>query len=473
MGKITLKSDKSRRPSEESCLEARDRGAWALAVFVSVSILIAPALWNGFALLQWDTGGYLARTYESILVPSRPIAYGLILRAGVPFGFWPVLLLQSALTVWVLALVLRAHGFGNRPWLLTGIVAALSVVTTLPWLTSILLTDIFCGLAVLSLYLLLLRPHTLTRGERYALIALIAVSAATHSATSVLLLACLVAAFALWLVYREAIAAKSLRDGAVALIMGALIVLATNVAVARQLAWTPGGPSLLFGRMLQDGIVQKYLNEHCPDRTLKLCAYKNELPHDADEWFWGNELFDKLGRFAGLDSEMEKIAGRSLVAYPGLQAMAALTATGRQLVAVHSGEGVLNTLWHTYGIVERYTPTLLPAVKAARQQQRGISFDALNRLHYPIAILSIALLPILVGMAWRGRLPSELGELAAFCTVALLANAVICGALSNPHDRYGARLVWLTSFVVTIAALRCVAAWRRAEAMTAKPARLN
>jgi hypothetical protein len=35
-----------------------------------------------------------------------------------------------------------------------------------------------------------------------------------------------------------------------------------------------------------------------------------------------------------------------------------------------------------------------------------------------------------------------------------LANAAVCGALANPHDRYGARLAWLAPLVVLIAAYR-------------------
>src|SRR6185437_14419013 len=128
----------------------RDRALWVLVILACLALLMAPALWNGFALLQWDTGGYLARWYEGYLVPSRAVVYGLILNAGVPFAFWPVLLLQSGLTVWVLALVLRAQGLGRKPLRLLGVVAALSVLTTLPWLTAILLTDIFCGLSVLA-----------------------------------------------------------------------------------------------------------------------------------------------------------------------------------------------------------------------------------------------------------------------------------------------------------------------------------
>src|SRR5512142_1470002 len=100
---------------------------------------MAPAAWNGFPLVQYDTGGYLARWYEGTLVPSRAVIYGLILTAGVPFRFWPVLVLQAALTVWIVALMLRAHGLGKRPWLLTTTIAALAIATTLPWLTAVLL----------------------------------------------------------------------------------------------------------------------------------------------------------------------------------------------------------------------------------------------------------------------------------------------------------------------------------------------
>jgi len=429
----------------------RDDARWAPAYGAGTVILIAPALWNGFALLQWDTGGYLARWYEGYLVPSRAVVYGLILIAGEPLAFWPVLLLQSLLTIWVIALMLRAHGLGRRPWLLLGIVAVLSVITTLPWLTSILLTDIFCGLGVLALYLLLLCPGALTRRERLGLIVLIAVSAATHSATLAVLLALVAAGAVFCLIDRRQMPFARLGNGVLALALGAIMVLSADFIVAKQLVWTPGGFALSFGRMLQDGIVKKYLDEHCPVPELKLCAYKDKLPDDADVWFWGSPLFNSLGRFAGLDPEMEKIAVRSLIEYPGLQAETAAIATARQLIEVHTGEGVINKVWHTYGIIRQYTPHVAPIMRGARQQQGEIDFAAINLLHYPIALLSMVLLPLIVWLARRKTLPSEIGELAATVATALLANAFICGALSNPHDRYGARMIWLAAFVVILA----------------------
>jgi hypothetical protein len=432
-------------------MSARDRPLWALVVILSIALLIGPALWNGFPLLQYDTGGYLARWYEGTLVPSRAVVYGLMLNAGEMAAFWPVVLVQAALTVWVVALMLRTHGLGKRPWLLLGVIAVLTAISTLPWLTAILLTDIFVGLGVLALYLLLLRPGYFSRGERFALIALIAICAATHSATIAVLLALILAGLLVWLVQPRQLPLARIGNGVLALTLGCVLVFVADFVVAKRLAWTPGGFALSFGRMLQDGIVNKYLDDHCPDPKLTLCGYKNQLPDDADVWFWGSPLFDKLGRFAGLGQEMADITVASVIAYPGLQFKTATIATARQLVAVHTGEGVLNSIWHTYGTIRSFTPQLVAPMEAARQQRGEISFTAINRLDYPVALLSMALLPVIVLLAWRRTIPPAFGEFAAVCAIALLANAFVCGAMSNPHDRYGARLVWIAVFAVTVA----------------------
>ena len=54
---------------------AASRSAWIATIAIPL-MLLAPALWNGYPLLQWDTGGYLARWYEGYLVPSRSTTFG-------------------------------------------------------------------------------------------------------------------------------------------------------------------------------------------------------------------------------------------------------------------------------------------------------------------------------------------------------------------------------------------------------------
>src|SRR5262249_32160166 len=115
-----------------------------------------------------------------------------------------------------------------------------------------------------------------------------------------------------------------------------------------------------------------------------------------------------------------------------------------------------NRMWHTYGIIDRYIPSEAPAVYAARQQRGELGFTALNRLHVPIALASMIAVLLLLARLAREK-SDDIGLLAATTTLAILANAFLCGALSGPHDRYGARMAWLATFVIALAAAKALA----------------
>src|SRR5262249_58747701 len=123
------------------------------------------------------------------------------------------------------------------------------------------------------------------------------------------------------------------------------------------------------------------------------------------------------------------------------------------LVSVSTGEGVLTVIWHTYSIIERYTPSVVPAMRAARQQHGELHFEALNAVQVPLALGAMAALPVLVWLGLRRRAFVDLALLAATVSLAILGNAVVCGTLSNAHDRYRARLAWGPLFAPVRAAL--------------------
>src|SRR6516162_8475556 len=165
-------------------LNARRTGVLSvwIAVVVVPLFLVAPALWNGYPLLEWDTGGYLARWYEGYLVPSRSTVFGLYLHFGEGSSFWLNLGVQALATLWILQLTLRVLGM-SQPFRLLAIGLLLMLTTALPWLASMLLTDIFAGLAVLSLFILVAQGHRISPHEKSALLVFTAFAAATHSAT--------------------------------------------------------------------------------------------------------------------------------------------------------------------------------------------------------------------------------------------------------------------------------------------------
>ncbi|MGY3451698.1 hypothetical protein ACVILH_004040 [Bradyrhizobium sp. USDA 4353] len=440
---------------------ASEAGSAWLPVIVIPLFLVAPALWNGYPLLQWDTGGYLARWYEGYLVPSRSTVFGLYLHYGEGSSFWLNLGLQALATLWILQLTLRVLGL-YQPLRLLWIGLLLILTTALPWLASMLLTDIFAGLSVLALFLLVTQARRISALEKAALFVFVAFASATHSATLGVLFGLCCAG---WIAYpwlRRQIALSGLIQASLTIVAGAAMLLAANFALSGQLAWTPGGTGVAFGRMLQDGIVAQYLNDHCGREKLKLCPYRNELPPTADDFLWGNSMFNKLGRFEGMNEEMGFIVKQSLAAYPLWQAKAAAVATGEQLMHVATGEGTSGWVPHTYGIIERYIPSQVRQMRAAHQQHWEINFAVVNWLHVPVALGSmLAAAAIAAHAIWRRR-RDDITLLAATVTLALLGNAVICGVISGPHDRYGARLVWIATFTVLIA----VAGWFGAERTT-------
>ena len=142
----------------------------------------------------------------------------------------------------------------------------------------------------------------MTRSPRraLALVALIAFAVATHSATFAVLLALVAAAALARVIFGDRLGRRDARGGA-ALALGALLLLSANYVTSGRFAWTPGGVALSFGRMLQDGIVARYLDEHCPDKRLKpLRAPARTARRRRRVLLEGDgSVFNRLGRFDG------------------------------------------------------------------------------------------------------------------------------------------------------------------------------
>jgi hypothetical protein len=76
---------------------------------------------------------------------------------------------------------------------------------------------------------------------------------------------------------------------------------------------------------------------------------------------------------------------------------------------------------------------------------------------YTAQLMPDVLVPLMVMSLWLlGFRRRQLGRAEPFglAAIALLGNAFICGALSNPHDRYQSRTVWLATLIVAMAAAR-------------------
>lgn len=243
--------------------------AWTLASLMMLAALLWPALWNGFPIVYYDTGGYLARPFETTLALGRSAFYGAFLALGIKQYFWPNIIVQAALVAWLVALTLRLHGLGGRPWLASAIVIGLCAMTGLSWYTAQLMPDILASACVLALAILAFYPQALRRWETAILVVVIAAAIASHMSILALALG-LVAILAAQRLLSKPIALPqpTLALPAAAVALGVLLAPLSNFTIADQLAFTPGGFNFVFSRLVKDGVVERYLADHCPDPTI-------------------------------------------------------------------------------------------------------------------------------------------------------------------------------------------------------------
>lgn len=424
-----------------------------MSFLAATALLLAPAIWNGFPFLFMDSGAYLGVAKHWSLAPGRSIVYGILLVLGQWPDFWPIALVQAVASVWIVLLVLRSLDLG-RPFFLVAMVAILTALTALPWLAGQLMPDVFAGLAVLAVWLLVFPDARLSRRERFGLIAFAGLAAATHSGTFAMLLVLLLCgAFGYFCFGR--LRKAGLLDFSGALAAGAAFLLAMNFLLSFQLTWTPGGTAFVFGRLVEDGIVAGFLQERCPDPRFRLCQFRDKLPKTAIEFLWEKQdAFDEIGGFEKGTPEMRAIILETLRRYPRLHAETALRATLTQLVTIQTGDGIAKDAWYAYYMLKEHTPRASEHALKARQARNDLPFEIVNAINVPAALFSMILVVLLpLGSILRKKFDA-LDMFAISLGLAILANAFVCGVLSTPQDRYGARTAWLAVFYAAIVATR-------------------
>lgn len=436
--------------------------AWCLSLAASLAVFLAPALWNGFAIVFFDSGGYVARVLEMTLGAGRSFFYGLFLWAA-SLGWWsfygPVAV-QSLFTVWLIHLMLRCHGLPAGP-LATGLICGgLGLSTGISWYTSQLMPDTLVPLVVLVLWLFGICWERLSRGERIGLTIVALLGLMSHMSC----MALAIGLAGLILIYgfcrkRWGWPLPVTVLPPVALVVAGLILMPIlHFAILGKAGYTPGGPAFIFGRLVQDNIAARWLAEHCPFPGVQLCGYQDRMPHTGDDFLWNDSSpFHAIGGWSGAaDAELSFLVRECVKSYPAATLGTALVATADQLAMVATGDGLdefHGAARGTFSTSLGETTSL--AFNAAGQQQERITqplFDAFNRVHIPVALLAtFGLLPVIGWGLYARR--QNLAGLALFTLCALLGNAFICGALSGPHDRYQSRIVWLALLAVIMTAV--------------------
>jgi uncharacterized membrane protein YeaQ/YmgE (transglycosylase-associated protein family) len=432
--------------------------AWYVLSFVAVAVLMAaPAIWNGYPLIYFDSEDYVEMAFTFQPIVWRIMTYGMLCLIPRLFeSLWALVILQSLLTTWVLheAVVAFVGRWRHPVFVVVGL--SLALFTGLPWVASQLLADVFAGVAVLGIATLAF-GEGLSKWRRRFLGVITALAISVHMSHVAVAAGLLLSLLVIWGLSKllRRMPRPRLTVASVAIICGILAVPVTHYLVIGRAVFSESGQVLQLALFVQNGIAKKYLDEVCPKGVdLKMCEHKDELPYTADEFLWGDSPFDDMGGWKAMHDEAGFIVKDAMKTFPLQVALAALENMSDQIDSIDTGEDLVPMTWHFVRTQLKRYPGEFRQFRFAKQQRRpGLEFEEINAVHVPVSQAAEMVTLGLLVVAWRRRDRSSTG-LAMVVVLAIIGNAFVCGALSNPHDRYQNRVVWLALFASVVGAVR-------------------
>lgn len=449
--------------------------AWVRPSTLAVAALILlalvwPAIWNGLPHFFPDTGGYLFVAWGNFWLVDRSSFYGAFLRPLMAWnglsGLWLGLVPQLLATLLVLFATAKRLEARNWQWVLPIIL----VITTGPFHASQLMPDAYAVVVLLLGWLCASRdPHA--AGSPLLWLAAAAACLPHSTFPAILVASASATILTLWI---AGLSFRGVMHRAAALALTVLFIigcqLLANGAFFHRITYAPRSSAFLYASLNEDGLLKPWLARNCPvdPRVKDLCAIAPQFHDDSQKLLWAPDsifrttVWQQRDNKKGVDWDTQLgIAARgALIQSPGLFAKAAVEATTEQFFSFAVLDDECPQVCITeqsaiQGALSRFRPHLRDQVNGSAQMQGKLKTVPLQVVTGTASFAGLIGLFALIPLAWRRR--DQVAGSALLATVAaLVANAFVTGTLSDVHDRYQSRLIWIAPLLVALILLR----WR-------------
>lgn len=430
-------------------------GLWVL---LGTLLLLSAALYNGFPLVTSDTGAYIDSGMRMVVPIDRPISYGLFLRlVSFKHSLWFVVVAQSLLLAallfrYISVFAPRVTAYPLRLALVGGVTWA----TGLAWFSGQLMPDIFTSIGVLALALICLAPLQLA--EKLAWSVVVMLSALMHSSNllTFTLLVLLTGAVA-WFTgaLKTWLKPAGIGVALAAVLLSWVILPGLHAACGGDFAINRGAPVFLMGKLVETGLLDRYLDEHCGEENLALCQYRGKLPDNAVSFVWGEpNIPNQMGGWETSREEYKRIINGVLTTpryYPLLLEEGVL-GTVRQLTHVGHGDGLTpfldgsNPFWK----VQAFFGYELKEYTSSLQNRGALNFKELTERSYNTLALTLLAALLLLLAPLRQAVPPVLWMTVVLVALAVVLNAAVTANLANVLDRLQTRMAWLLPWTVLL-----------------------
>ncbi len=471
---------------------------WQVPVpVVAVCALLAALsvfLVNGIGLIYFDTGGYLSAGDQvlsalgfggtpqqvaqlapsvprepdgaaKVVVGNRSALYGVVLSFATRMGWLDLVVLLNLAALWfavwlTVCAVQRAQGDDGSALRMTSILILAGCAGSLPFYVAFLMPDILAPILILVLALLSAYAKDMRRYEIAAAVVLAVLSVLSHP--SHLLLAAL-------LVPAAALLSPASRGYRVRMFAG-LLVLVVGLGVTERVAFSRIAEAIdgskviilpfLTARLIDDGPGRTYLTDHCPNQGQPACPLLESLTRPGA----GDGRFDAPVILFSADPSYGSYrllasADQQRIANDQIRFALAVVADRPFSVLMAICRNVGDQLLRSSIAMTIPTPEIIAFLvveggqigprygKGRLTGPEQVWMTPLIRTHAAIYLLST--IGIAALMLWPG-LPRRNRHLALMVLFGIFANAFVCGAISEPADRYGGRTMFLLPMLLAL-----------------------
>ncbi len=374
-------------------------------------------------------------------IPYSVLAFGL---RGADRAMTPLAVMQAMMVAFIVSVFLAVINVTGVRWWAT--ILWLALATPAAWVASFAMPDVFAGLTILIIAIMVFRADRLTAPVTVGLcgIGALAISShASHVAIAILLLPLGL----IWrAIQRPASGQPHVRSVswlwmAAPIVLGILAVVVSGFIGFGEVSVAPKRLPLVLARSIGDGPARWYLDRHCPSGHYVVCEiYGRDIPKTSNDFLWGPSGVATLAtpsQMQRLRNEEQDIVYRATMAYPLQQLRASLTGLTRQLI-------------HFRIVEENFNIGIAPGKTAApvfRADSR-MSTD-LRDMADTLSEISAALALVWLAVGFPAASP-ERRALALFLVAGIVANAAVCAILSGASDRYQARVIWLAPLAAVV-----------------------
>lgn len=398
----------------------------------------------------------------------RPFTYSAFL---VPFAtrytFLLVPFVQGLLSAYVIRRLLNAMSLASVSAFAICI-GLLAVFSSLPVTAAYVMPDIFTGLLIAFSFAVVHGWSTRSVPGRVFDAGLMTFLIAVHLSHIPIALAISVMFVIVAFLFRGSFRLPFVAGGVIApLIVAPLILIASNVVVANKPVISESSSLFLLARFVGDGMTQQYLRTACPKKDYVLCPEIDRL-YDADShgsisdyFLWGKH--GAVGRLSSprLVEEAAELNRETLHAYFGQIVWNSVRSTVRQLITFQIDDDINNPpATFVTASVTNLSPSLTPGFLNSLQSRGSYPLEAARLLANVGLLVSLCVIGYLAAFH-RHLLDRACWFLGLFALAGVAENALAIGALSEVHDRYQSRVMWLVPLVAIVFALTALSKTKR------------